>query len=168
MHGTSHPGVRFHQLGFARRRQRDHRRAWPRARGPQAGPGRLAPIRNLMPRSSGTYRTAALFPPNMARSTSRASSASCRRPTCRAIRAEANTPRRRPAMARDLGWVFHWIKGDLQGGRRSAVGQTASPPSRGYRRNRAESSQPHDLVEPCRAGLGHRRLDRAPMKMAGA
>src|SRR5690348_7515823 len=31
------------------------------------------------------------------------SSASCRRPTCRAIRAAADTPGRRPAMARDKG-----------------------------------------------------------------
>jgi hypothetical protein len=30
------------------------------------------------------------------------------------------------------------------------------------------SSQPHDVVEPYQAGLGHRRLDRAPMKMAAA
>ena len=55
------------------------------------------------------------------------SSVSCRRPTCRAIRAEADTPRPTAGDGEGLGCVFHSIEGDLLGGRRSALRQTASP-----------------------------------------
>ena len=52
------------------------------------------------------------------------SSASCRRPTCRAIRAAADTPGRRPAMARDrVG--FPLARG--RPSRRSKVGRGALP-----------------------------------------
>ena len=58
------------------------------------------------------------------------SSASCRRPTCRAIRADISaSPRPTASNGEGREWIFGSIEGDLRGGRRPAVGQTASPPS---------------------------------------
>ena len=58
------------------------------------------------------------------------SSASCRRPTCRAIRAAADTPGRRPAMARDKGGfstlsreTFEAVEGRQWGMRTRSRGQ---------------------------------------------
>src|SRR5215471_19977946 len=55
------------------------------------------------------------------------SSASCKRSTCRAIRAETGTP----SKGEGQGWVFRRIEGDLRGDRRSAVGQPFAFTGRG-------------------------------------